>query len=475
MNRGWRGPAGLLLALAAAGCGGGGSPQAPTEGPAVAVWLTTADGSSRLSSQASVHFGTGSSAASPTVDVNEAVSYQEMDGFGASLTESAAIVLNHGLSPSAREEVLDRLFSPTLGIGLSLLRQPMGASDFALSNYSYDDPPGGRPDPELRYFSIERDRTEIIPLLRQAKARNPRLRLLGTPWSPPGWMKTSGSMIGGRLRPEFQPALAQYFVRFLEAYVAEGLPFDFLTVQNEPHYEPTGYPGMLMEPGEQASFVRDYLGPALAASGLSPKILVFDHNWNEPGYPLQVLSDPLARGFSAGSAFHCYSGDVSVQTAVHQAYPDKGIWFTECSGGRWSSDFGSNLGWNAHNLTIGATRNWAQSVILWNLALDQDAGPTNGGCGDCRGVVTVDTRSGQASYEVEYEVLGHLSRFVVPGARRIESASFPGRLESVAFRNPDGSRVLLAYAVSAGELGVRWSGQSFDYTLPAGAVATFTW
>ena len=266
-------------------------------------------------------------------------------------------------------------------------------------------------------------------------------------------------------------------MRYLQAYAAHGLSVDFVTVQNEPHYEPATYPGMRMEAEEQAAFIRDHLGPAFRANGIGTRILAWDHNWNEPEYALTVLGDAGARAFVAGTAFHCYAGDVAQQLDVQRAYPNLGIWFTECSGGDFAPRFADNLKWSVGNLMIGAIRNGARSVLLWNLALDENHGPRNGGCTDCRGVVTVNVAQGTVRYEVEYYVLGHLSAFVVPGAHRIDSTTLPGRIETVAFRNPDASKVLLALNAGAGSttFAVRSAGRSFRFTLAPGAVVTFRW
>ncbi len=286
-------------------------------------------------------------------------------------------------------------------------------------------------------------------------------------------MKTTGSLNGGKLREDRYAAYADYFRRYVQAYSAEGLPIYAVTIQNEPHHE-AGYPSMRMEPVEQANFVKNNLGPTFADNGIGTKIIAWDHNWDEPNYPVDVLNDAAAKRYLAGSAFHCYAGSVGAQTQVNNAHPDRDLWFTECSGGEWSSDFGANLKWNAQNILIGATRNWAKGVTFWNMALDQNHGPTNGGCGNCRGVVTVDSSSGAVSYNVEYYVLGHATKFVAPGAVRVGSSSYANDIETVAFRNTDGSLALIA--LNAGSttrtFAVRSEGQAFSYTLPAGAVAT---
>jgi glucosylceramidase len=413
-----------------------------------------------------------------TITVDDAVRYQQIDGFGASLTDASAWLLSHKLTDAQRKDALEMLFSPTKGIGLSMLRQPMGSSDFAaVDDYSYDDMPPGQNDPSLAHFSIDRDRQYIIPILREALAINPKIKIIGSPWSPPGWMKTSGSMIYGGLLPSSYAPLANYFVRYIKAYDAAGVPIYAITMQNEPLHLPHDYPGMDIMPQEQITFLRDHLGPALRNAGLKQKIMIFDHNWDLIDYPITVLSDPQAAAFAAGIAIHCYGGSVTGQTELHNRFPNKDIWLTECSGGDWVKTRPLE---QPVRLVIGATRNWAKSVILWNLALDQNHNPHVGGCNDCRGVITVDHSATPAKIipTADFSALGHASKFVVPGAERIDSNSFEqGSLEDVAFRNPDGSIVLIVLN-SSGQttaFNIAWKNKYASYKLTAGAVATFRW
>ena len=413
-----------------------------------------------------------------TITVDDAQRYQQIDGFGASLTDSSAWLISHKLTDAQRTEALEMLFSRDKGIGLSMLRQPMGSSDFAaLEDYSYDDMPAGQSDPSLAHFSIDRDRQYIIPLLREALALNPKLKIIATPWSPPGWMKTSGSMVYGGLLPSSYPPLANYFVRYIKAYEAAGVPIYGITPQNEPLHLPHDYPGMDMMAQEQIAFVRDHLGPALRDAGLKQKVMVFDHNWDLIDYPITVLSDPQAATFAAGIAIHCYGGSVTAQTELHNRFPNKDIWLTECSGGDWQK--GRPLE-QPVRLVIGATRNWAKSVILWNLALDQNHNPHLGGCSTCGGVITINHSSSPAQIvpTVDFTALGHASKFVMAGAERIDSNSFEqGSLEDVAFRNPDGSIVLLVLNGSndAMAFNIAWKKKYAWYKLGPGAVATFRW
>ena len=470
-----------IALLACLSCSGGGHSTAPvvSPGPTVQVVETTGDRAALLQLQPSATFGSGSSSG-PVITVNAGTTYQEMDGFGASLTDSAAWDVANHLTAAQQDALWQSLFSPTAGIGISLLRQPMGATDFSAGgNYSYDEVRAGQTDPDLTSFSIAHDTTYTIPLLQQALTQNPALKIMAAPWSPPGWMKTSGTMNGGNMNTAYFPSLAQYFVKFVQSYEQQGIPIYAVSPQNEPLNSTSNYPSEYLAPADEATFIANDLGPALSAAGLSNvKILGYDHNWDNTTYPEALLADSSASTYLAGSAFHCYAGDVSAQATVKTAYPTKDIWFTECSG-TVGSNFANDLMWNAENLLIGATRNWARSVVLWNLALDQNSGPQNGGCSHCRGVVTIDdtTSPPTITNNVEYYVLGHVAKFVVPGAHRIDSTSFGhGGIEDVAFENPDGSVVLLVLnSGSAGRFTVSWKNQTFTYNLPGGALATFQW
>lgn len=451
-------------------------PGANGEAQPLEVYQSSEELHETLASKAPISF-TKHRAAQLTITVNDAVKYQQIDGFGASLTDSSAWLLTHKLSGAQRKAAIEMLFDPRKGIGLSILRQPMGSSDFALDDYTYDDLPPGETDPHLEKFSIGRDRAYILPLLREALALNPSIKIIVSPWSPPGWMKTSSSMIQGALLPSAYDAFANYFVKFVQAYETAGVPIYAVTMQNEPLHVPHDYPGMNMTAAEQTVFLRDHLGPAFRRAGLSVKILVFDHNWDLITYPLQVLSDPQAAVFAAGTATHCYGGAVSAQSELHDRFPGKGIWLTECSGGEWQK--GKLLEQQAR-LLIGATRQWAKSVLLWNLALNQNHGPFLGGCTDCRGVITVkeDSSPAQVVPTVDYTALAHFSKFVAPDAYRIESNTFgQGSLEDVAFLNPDGSLVLVV--LNSGQallkFNIAWAGKFASCELRPGALATFRW
>lgn len=494
--------AAAAIALAAPGADGLGAAVAssPAETSTAHVWITTPDGSQRLRDAGTVTFGDEEPTV-PTVVVDPTLTYQRIQGFGASITDSSAALL-YSLSPEAREATMRSLFDPESGNGLSYLRQPIGGSDFvATAHYTYNDLPAGQTDFEQRRFSIAHDKAQILPLLRRAKAINPRLKVMASPWSPPAWMKTSGSLVGGQLidQERIYRAYALYLVRFVQAYKANGVTVDALAVQNEPQNRmPHGYPGADM-PSWQQERVVEKLGPMLRRAGLRTKILAYDHNWamhpddiaatppdqaeDVDRYVENVLSSSAARWID-GVAYHCYYGDPSAMSALHEQFPDQAIYFTECSGSQSSNPantYSDTLKWHARNLIIGSTRNWAETVINWNLALDENGGPHVGGCNTCTGVITIGT-DGAVTPNAEYYTLGHLARFVEPGAVRIASTSFGttgwnGQVMDVAFRNPDGTTVLVAHNENDNPqtFAVRQGDQSFSYTLPGGALATFVW
>ncbi len=429
-----------------------------------------------LAAKPTLKFGKASGAPIAIV-VDDSHIYQPIEGFGASLTDASAWLLAEKLSPAARRQLLRDLFDTKSGLGLTILRQPMASSDFSRTDYSYDDRPAGATDPTLAHFSIAPDRRYILPMLREALSVNPKLKVIASPWSPPGWMKTSGSMTGGTLLSSSFEPLANYFVRFVRDYQSEGVPVFAITPQNEPRNIPKDYPGMGMTPEEQAIFIRDHLGPAFRSARLKTKILIFDHNWDMMDFPSAILRDRQAAQFVAGTATHCYGGIPEAQTTFHKEFPEQPIWLTECSGGNWQK---GNLLIQQVGLVIHSTRNWARSVVLWNLVLDQNYGPHLGGCTDCRAVILLDhsTNPPTITRTVDFTALAHVSEFVRSGAVRIDStSSTESALEHVAFRNPDGSCVLLVLnpAGTPQTFNISWHNAQAAYTLPATSVATFEW
>jgi glucosylceramidase len=439
------------------------------------MWLTTADETQKLAPQAEVA-AAGAATGDEALVVNSNQHFQRMHGFGAAMTDASAELLSR-LPEANRRAVMAELFGRAKGgLGLSFTRLTVGASDFSRTHYSYDDPPGNVPDPELRFFSIDPARKYVLPRVREALAINPDLKVMISPWSPPAWMKTTKSLIQGQLEPAFYPAFANYLARTVEEFGREGVPVSMVTIQNEPDFEPGDYPGMRVNSPDRAIIIGRHVGPTFRARGLKAQILDYDHNWDNPEMPLAVLGDPVARSFIAGVAWHCYEGDVPAQSPVHDAYPDKDAWETECSGGEWSPKFAETLAWMTDKLIIGASNNWSRGSLLWNLALDPQHGPHHGGCADCRGVVTIDPATGAIARNVEYYVLGHASRFVLPGAYRVAAIRHDNGIEAAAFLNPDGSRALILHRNSGdGPVTIALDGLHYSIALPVGSVATLRW
>jgi len=456
------------------------APAAHAANETVNVYLTTTSDSggrtvSRgLQQQTPIAFVSGSGgSANQTITVNDNTAYQQFEGAGASITDTTAFTVrgSGALSAATQNDVMTKLFSPTAGIGVSAIRNVIGSSDLAQNNFSYD-----TTCCDLNDFSLARD-ADVMALTKQAVALNPAGFVMASPWSAPPWMKDNNAYSQGYLQAQYYKAYAQYFVRYIQGYQSQGVPIRYVTSQNEPGCCP-GYPSMQWPVSGLQSFAKSDLMPALQAAGLSTKLLIGD--WNFDTYDQWVaplVGDAAIRNHPnfGGIAWHDYGGNPSTATAVHNQYPQVNAYMTEHSGGTWVT--------NQHAEDMGDLidyfRNWGRAWTKWSLAVDQDMGPHNGGCGTCTGLVTVhrgDARSGQVDYTIEYYTMGHLTKFVRPGAVRVDSSA-NGTVPNVAFRNTDGSKALIAYNTSGSTQSVKvnWGGQSFVYSLPARTSATFTW
>jgi len=451
----------------------------------VSIWLTTTnDAGGRsvtrgLQQQGSVAFASTSAAAAQTITVNENNAYQSFVGAGASITDTAGYLLgsSNALSAATKSQVMTNLFSPTSGIGLDFLRNPLGASDLARYEYSFDDVAAGQTDTSLSKFSIAHDLVDILPITKQAQQLNPSLKVMASPWSAPAWMKDNGSLEQGWLQSQYYGAYANYFVKYLQAYQSNGVHVDYVSVQNEPTCC-GGYQSMNWNGTGLDYFTKTNLLPAMHAAGVTTKVLALDWNWDQYGsYGAPTMDDATVRGDSlfGGMAWHGYGGNVAQQTTTHNQYPTIDAFDTEHAGGTWVANQQKE---DMENI-IDYTRNWGRTVTKWTLAVDQNMGPHFGGCGTCTGLITVhngDSRSGQVDYTVEYYDMGHLTKFVKPGARRIDSTD-NATVRNVAWKNPDGSKALVAYneSTSAQSVKVNWGNESFTYNLPGSTSATFTW
>ncbi|MEO8998643.1 MAG: glycoside hydrolase family 30 beta sandwich domain-containing protein [Rhodanobacter sp.] len=445
--------------------------------PAVQLWLSTADRRLRLTRQPDIEMSAREPVpADVVIDIRK--TYQSIVGFGAALTDSSAWLLQNKMSEQQRSTLLQELFGPPPNLDLNMLRLTIGASDFSRQQYTLDDLPFGQVDPPLLHFNVAANLHDVIPTVREVMAVDPQLRIIASPWSAPAWMKNSENLIGGELLPQYESTYADYLVKYLDAYRGYGIPIFALTVQNEPGFIPLTYPGMALPAATRARLIAQYLGPALAKRKLKTRILGWDHNWDQPEQPLSMLADPDVERYIDGIAWHCYSGSPYAQSRVHRANPQKDAYITECSGGDWESSKNGELLWFTRDLLLGGLRQWARGIVYWNLALDEQHGPHFGGCDACKGVVTIDSRTGEVSRNDEYYAFAHFSRFVLPGAVRVGSTATGKGLDNVAFQNAaDGSVVLVMVnsRAEARRVSVMQGKTRFQYTLPAQSVATFVW
>ncbi len=451
----------------------GNIPLVTTGANDVSYWLTSSDQSALLQRQSvTLSFDTIRNAYQ-MIDVDSTQTFQTIDGFGFTLTGGSAFVINH-MSASGRASLLKELFgSDSSSVSISYLRLSIGSSDLNASVFSYDDMPMGQTDTALTHFSLGPDTTDLIPVLKQILAINPAIKIIAAPWSAPVWMKDTASTIGGSLLPVYFSVYAKYFVKYILEMKAQGITIDAITPQNEP-LNPGNNPSMYMTATDQSAFIKNNLGPAFQASGITAKIVVYDHNCDNPGYPITILSDGAANAFVDGSAFHLYAGNISALTQVHNAFPSKNIYFTEQYTST-SGSFAGDLQWHMTNVVIGSMNNWSRNALEWNLANDASFGPhTPGGCTTCKGALTIN--GSDVSRNVGYYIIAQASKFVPPGSVRIASNQ-TGNFANVAFLTPAGKKVLIVinnYTVSA-SFNIHYQGKWVTATLPAGSAGTFIW
>jgi glucosylceramidase len=440
----------------------------------IAFWLTTGDKSSLLENRQSLSFQRSEGNQEAMIEVDTTQQFQTIDGFGFALTGGSADLIHGKLDPARRDGLLKELFlSDDNQIGVSYLRVSIGASDLDDHVFSYDDLPRGKSDPEMIHFNLKEDQDNLIPLLKEILALNPKIKIMGSPWSPPAWMKTNNLPKGGSLKTEYYDAYAKYFVRYIKGMAGEGIAIDAVTVQNEPE-NPDNTPSLVMTAQEQANFVKNNLGPAFAKASIKTKIVIFDHNCDHPEYPITVLNDGDAKKYIDGSAFHLYTGEINALSKVHEAHPDRSIYFTE----QWTSgegDFADDLRWHTKSLIVGATRNWSRNVIEWNLASDPDFKPhtPDGGCTTCMGALTIGD---SVTRNVTYYIIAEASKFVPSGSVRIASDIVDG-LYNVAFVSPAGKKILIVVNDNdeTRNFTIQFKGKGAKASLPAGAVGTFVW
>lgn len=438
----------------------------------VQVWTTSANGVNLLYSK-TIDFASGKDDRFSSIEIDTAQKFQTIEGFGYTLTGGSAMLL-HQMGAAERAALLQEFFGKNgNAIGVSYLRVSIGASDLDAEVFSYDDLPSGQTDPDLLYFNLSKDTLHLIPVLKEILAINPNIKIMGSPWSPPKWMKSNNSSVGGNLKPAFYATYAQYFVKYIQSMQAKGISIDAVTPQNEPQHGGNN-PSLVMSFLQQADFVKNHLGPAFQAAGIATKIVIWDHNCDNAAYPIAILDDPAAKVFVHGTAFHLYGGDVSALTQVHDKHPDKALYFTE----QWTgstSPFDVDLKWHLKNVIIGTMRNWSTVALEWNLANDPNFEPhTPGGCTQCKGAVTID--GSKATKNVSFYIIAQASKFVPPGSVRLASNVLT-EMPNVAFRTPEGKTVLIVLNENPNvkSFNISVGGRWIVASLHGETVGTFVW
>lgn len=442
----------------------------------VDVWLTTPDKINLLTEQHQHLSFARMRKNIPAIVMDDNNIFQTMDGFGYALTGGTAQLMMK-MSPAARTRLLKELFGNGPGdVGTSYLRISVGASDMNDHVFTYDDVPPGETDPDLKNFSLGPDRDDVLPVLKEILAISPKIKILASPWTAPAWMKDNENVKAGSLKKEYYPVYAAYWVKYLETMKTEGISIDALTPQNEPE-NPKNTPSMVVTAEQEADFIGNDLGPALAKAGLHTKIITFDHNCDHPNYPIDILKNDAANKYTDGSGFHLYLGDITALTTAHDAFPGKNIYFTEQMVISRKDDTTLAIAKPVARLIIGAPENWSRNVLLWNLAADPENGPhtSSGGCPICTGAITLDGDT--VLRNLAYYTAAHASKFVPPGSVRIASPAPVNALPHVAFLTPSKRHVLIVSNTTdqPNTFTIRARNKDVEATLPAGAVATYVW
>ena len=444
--------------------------RAVPESPAGQIGVIVTAGQLRYQPAPSIAWKSGVHPTGAVIDLNPGKRYQEILGFGAAFTDAACYTFNR-LDPSAREKLFAELFHPS-AMGLNVCRTCIGASDYSAEVFSYDE---GEPDPEMKRFSIAHDQPYVLPMLREARKQNPDLFLFSSPWSPPGWMKAGGSMLGGSMRQNYFAPYADYFLKFLQAYAQAGVPVQAVSVQNEVDTDQDGRMPACAWPQEyEMGFVKNHLGPALQKNGLDTKIWILDHNYNLWGRAVAELDDPAVHKYCNAVAFHGYVGTPDQMSKFHEAYPEAQIYWTEGGPDYTSPDYRTD--WVKWGQTFtDVLRNWGQSITGWNLALDEKGRP-NIGPFPCGGMVTIHSQTREITQSGQYWAFGHFSRNIRRGAKRFESSGAPEGVDHVAFENPDGQKVLVvSNKGKETEIALRMGQSTAEVALAGDSLTTLFW
>lgn len=427
---------------------------------AASAWITSPSGNRLMEQQAEQSWQTGSATAQ-CLTLSPATEYQTIDGFGWMLTEGSAKLMS-GIHKTYRAQLIEELYSIENGLGAQIVRIAIGACDLSDSDYTYS----MSKDETLANFSLAGpDADYLIPVLKEIKAVNPGIKILATPWTAPVWMKTNNGYVGGELQKSYYALYAQYFVKYLQAMEAEGLPVWAITPQNEPLHDGNN-PSMKFNQEDEYSFVETYLGPALANAGFGHvKIIGYDHNCDNKAFPVRVAQSQ----YCDGSAFHLYGGSIDAMKYVYDR-TGKDVYFTEQYTG--DGDFQGDFSWHIENVMLGSLNNMSRCAIEWNLASDANFGPhTDGGCTTCKGAVTIGSKV--TSRNASYYIVAAMAKVCRTGAKRI-AVSGAGNFLATAWHNPDGSIGVVAYnkSGSAQTLSIKLDSQFVKYSVPAGATVS---
>jgi glucosylceramidase len=441
--------------------------------PVIDSWVTKGDESVLFEMQKSTKFQASKSDSFPTIEIDVETQYQQIEGFGYTLTGGSAGLIKQ-MGAAQQKNLLDDLFlCKENGKCVSYIRLSMGASDLDEEVFSYNDIDPNSEDLSLEQFSIGRDTNSVIPILKEISNRNPTINIIATPWSPPLWMKTNKSSIGGKLLPKYYKVYALYFVKYILEMQKHGITINAVTVQNEPEHGGNN-PSMNMDANEQNEFIKKYLGPAFKEAGLKVKIVLWDHNCDHPEYPISILNDPETNRYVYGSAFHLYAGDISALSKVHDLHPDKKLYLTE----QWTGAkgaFSGDLTWHMKNVVIGSMLNWSSVAMQWNLANDPNYKPhTPGGCTECKGAINID--GDNYVKNVSYYIIAHASAHIPVGSFRVKSNAI-GDIHHVVFLTPDLRKVMIAIneEKEPKTFNLSENGKYALLSIPGESVVTYVW
>ncbi len=463
----------FLRVAAAASCGlssgltGAALWASPAAG-SIRAWCTSKD---RKYQEAAAPVWRTADNSTQSIRIDASKQYQQLLGFGAALTDSSCYLYSL-LNVQQKQALFSELYGPA-GLRLSVSRTCIGASDYSTMPYSYDD--STEPDPELKKFNLDHDKSYILPTLRDARQSNPELFLFSTPWSPPGWMKAGGSLLGGSMRKKYFAPYADYFVKFLQGYSAEGVKINAVTIQNEVDTDQDSkMPAALWGQEYEIEFIKKFLGPALERASLDTKIWILDHNYNLAGRAVDELSDPLLNKYVDGVAWHGYIGSPDAMTRVHDAFPTKNSYFTEGGPDITNPDYATDWTKWSQSMTV-ILRNWAECIVGWNVLLDEKGRP-NIGPFPCGGLVTLNSQTQEITRSGQYWAMAHYSKAIRRGARVIASEGNLNNIDHLACQNPDGGFVLVL--TNRGEkqtVRCQLAAKAMDVTLDPESVTTLVW